>query len=75
MYYRTYSDTGLIRYRSTRRYYRTYSDIELIRYRSTRRYYKTYSDSGVPVGTTELIQRYFQIFTLILNSESYYMFV
>ena len=68
MYYRTdqiqdttYSDTGLIRYRSTRRYYRTYSDTGLIRYRSTRRYYRTYqildlSDTGVPVGTTELIQ-------------------
>ena len=37
-------------YRSTRRYYR---------YNSTRRYYWTYTqstDTGVPIGTTELIQ-------------------
>ena len=58
---RTYSDTGLIRYKSTRRYYRTYTEIELIRYRSTHRYCRTdqiqdLSDTGVPVSTTELIQ-------------------
>ena len=72
-YYRTYSGSGLIRYKSTRRYYRTYSDTGLVRYRSTRRYYRTdqiqdlsdtgvirngtYSETGVPVGTTDLIQR------------------
>ena len=60
-YYRTYTGTELIRYRSTRRYYRTdkirtYSDTELIRDRSTHRYYRAYTDTGVPVGTTELIQ-------------------
>ena len=70
---RTYSDTGHIRCRSTRRYYRTYSDTRLVRYRSTRRYYRSYSETGVPVGTTEQIQRYIRIFTLILYSESYHM--
>ena len=44
---RTYSDTGLIRYKSTRRYYKTYTETELIRYKSTRRYYRTYSDTGL----------------------------
>ena len=71
MYYRTYSDTGvpvgttglnqrheLIRDRSTHRYYRTKPETEhnLIKYGSTRRYYRTFSDTGVPVGTTGLIQ-------------------
>ena len=37
------SDTGVVRYRSTRRYYRTDQVHDL-------------SDTGVPIGTTELIQ-------------------
>ena len=43
------------------------------RYENTRGYYRDYSDTGVPVGTTEQIQRYIQIFTLILYSVSYHM--
>ena len=32
------------------------SDTGLIGYRSTRRYYRTYTETGLPLGTTELIQ-------------------
>ena len=68
MYYRTNSDTGVIRYRSTRRYYRTYSDtglsgtgvpvgaIEHIRYRTELVQIRELSDTGIPVGTTGLIR-------------------
>ena len=43
------------------------------RYESTCGYYRDYSDTGVLVGTTKQIQRYIQIFTLILYSVSYHM--
>ena len=33
------------------------------------------SDTGVPVGTTKQIQRYIQIFTLILYLGSYHIIV
>ena len=45
------------------------------RYESTRGYYRDYSDTGVPVGTTKQIQRYIQIFSLVLYSVSYHMSV
>ena len=37
----------------------------IYRYGSTRGYNRDLSDTGVPIGTTEQIQRYIQIFTLI----------
>ena len=43
------------------------------RYESTRGYYRDYLDTGVLVDTTEQIQRYIKIFTLILYSVSYHM--
>ena len=37
------------------------------------RHHITEADTGIPVGTTKQIQRYIQIFKLILYSESYNM--
>ena len=48
------------------------------RHGSTRGYYRTYTyftDTRLPVGTTEQIQRYIQIFTLILYLVFYHMSV
>ena len=39
------------------------------------RSYTYFTDTGVHVGTTELIQKCIQIFTLILYSESYHITV
>ena len=47
----TYSDTGLVRYKSTDRYYRT----DQIRTEPIQ--IRDLSDTGVPVGTTGLVQR------------------
>ena len=56
MYYRTYSDTGLIRYGTYQ--IQNLSDTGLIRYKSTRRYYRTYSDTGLIRYRTYQIQEY-----------------
>ena len=56
MYYRTYSDTRLIRYGTYQ--IQNLSDTGLIRYKSTRRYYRTYSDIGLIRYRTYQIQEY-----------------